>query len=237
MKTDDIDDIIKQGITEHCEDEIDRCMNTLQKEDCVSSEFKQKMEQFIEKEHKRFIRKRFIKRVSCLFIPIVIISCVISFNGNVGADCMDFIRNYFAKGLKTYQDPDIKEDNTEDVVRNEIAGFELTYIPDGFELVAEKEDKCGKKINYKKNEMEMFFQYYLISDSNHVFDHENKNYETIIIDNEKKCEYYKEVNKKEGSVIVWKYKGFLCRIDIFNPDNSFNKKELIKLVRGVKYIK
>lgn len=255
------DELIKAGIKEYHDSEIDSIMAAPQEVE-VSEEFKKNMEQLInnmgnnaddskktntddnmddipvnntfDNAPKKAGSHKVIKRIACVAVILIAGAAVIGIaNKDVGARYIDFLREYIMGGFTEYKGTD-KDANKTD------GEFELTYIPEGFELSEETHEQNDKKNDgcymFKNDNKILLFKYAVMSSSMVQFDNEDMEHSFLILNTGVKGDYYKSTNGTDESSFVWKQDGYMCWINIHGIDETRAEKELLNVANGVRKI-
>lgn len=240
MNSDEKNDMtIHNVVTELHNYELDELSDELPDGLRVSDRFKDNMlDEITRLGTKSNVSLRLIRTAACFIAVIAIGAFVVTTNEDVGANCMDFIREFINGGLTKYEgynNPDkISEDSDAD---GEIVGYKLSYVPEGFELVdrelAEKNEIFDIYF-YEKGNVLLSFKCVNSNKSNHSFDNEQFEHKVVILENGMKCDYYKGVNGKKEDIIVSKRGGFVCYLSIDDFDEKWNEEELFKIANQIK---
>lgn len=255
------DELIKAGIKEYHDSEIDSIMAAPQEVE-VSEEFKKNMEQLInnmgnnaddskktntddnmddipvnntfDNAPKKAGSHKVIKRIACVAVILIAGAAVIGIaNKDVGARYIDFLREYIMGGFTEYKGTDKDANKTDGV-------FELTYIPEGFELSEETHEQNDKKNDgfyiFKNGNIYVLFKYTTSDSSMFQLDNENLEHSFLVLDNGSKGDYYRRTDGNDESKLVWKQDGYICWINISGADETWAEKELLNVANGVREI-
>jgi hypothetical protein len=252
------DELIKAGIKEYHDNEIESVMAAPQQIE-ASEEFKKNMEQFINgmgnsadgstetntdgnpvnNLHNNVPKKagshKMIKRIACVAVILIAGAAVIGIaNKDVGARYMDFFREYLLGGFTEYKGTD-KDANKTD------GEFELTYIPEGFELSKETHEQNDKKndglYTYINGDKLLLFKYTTSEVAQFQLDNENLEHSYLVLDNGIKGDYYKCADGNDENKLVWKQDGYMCWINISGADETWAEKELLNVANGVREVR
>lgn len=224
-KKEDYDDYmeVKNNVVPFHDDEIDN----IQELDYlkVTDKFRDSVKQDVFDKMDRQIKlTKGLKKIACFALIIGVVGVIAATNGNVGARYMDFIRDYLTGGFTQYEGYDIDEGQ-------DIVGFEMTYIPEGFEKYEKwKFDNNHIAVKYYiKDDMSILFNYSRNEDSKYIVDNENLKLYSLLLDNGIKCECYEGINEK---TLVWDYEDYICQLTVINCGNDW-KNVLINVASGI----
>lgn len=222
-----MDDYLKEVISEYYEEEFlsDDSMEELE----ISEEFKKNMDSLISRaDNKKHQSRRagIIKWAACAAVAIIVISVVVSLNTNTQAGALDYIRAIFSGGFDQYK-PSSAVRNDDD-----ITGFQLGYIPEGYEL--ESSQKTNKFVQYVYccNESKMIFMYCKNkskSNNNVVIDNENGEHQYVKLEDGTRCDYYNKDDEVSGKYMIWKKGKYICRLSNDNDAEC----DLIKIANNI----
>jgi len=230
-------DVIREAIVNLHESELEGLANELPDGLELSDEFIREMDYEFEKLKAK--RRRMINtgKAACFAVIISIGALFITSGNEVGANCLEFIREFIDGGMTKFQGNDsIKEHTDESDINADIKGYKLSYVPEGFELVeddtVEEEGTVFYDV-YKNNETMIVYKCFDSVKSDIYIDNENYIHKVIVLDNGAKCDYYIGIKEKHRSIIAYRVDRFICCLSMEGYDDKLNYDEILKMVNGL----
>ena len=228
MSTNVNDDFLKEVISEYYEEEL--YAKDKMDELVPSDEFRENMDRLIKSVDKNSYNKKKnvvrLKWAACVASVLIVASFLVGLNNDVQAGCLDFIKSLFAGGFDGYE-PVEDSDDTDDII-----GFHMGYIPEGYELVSEEESGVYNIYEYIKDGHRLIFAYYAYDSSVYtVVDNEYREHSIIELDDGTRCDYYIDNKKTSESNLIWKKGKYICYLV---KDSANSECDLLKIANSIR---
>lgn len=211
----------------------------------VSPEFHQKMMKLISHSYRLAMVRRNMKRVAAFFLAALatlLLLCTI--NEDIRAFCVRFLKENLFGGMTAYTSP-ADSSSVESLVepdKDEIIGFRLGYVPEGFEYDEERsvvrEGFCRGRLVYTNNKKgSAIVLRYFASDKGLIsMDNQHSKVDVIQLANGSVCEYYKSQKEGSESALLWETGEYFCYLMIDDWQEGWEEKELIKIANNVENV-
>lgn len=180
----------------------------------------------------RVALRRLPKKVACLFLAVcagMLLVCTV--DGNARAKCLDWFRMLVEDGTTEYR---ISQTDTVADSQKALIGFELGYLPKGFELYKREVDNNRGSFLYRKADIVLEFDYVMNSKQKIWTDNEHGDYTSITLEDGTICEYYESNEAGNESMLVWKQDSCACALMMYDNGTEWVKRELIHMANEVK---
>lgn len=199
----------------------------------VSLGFLRGMQEMIHVNRRHGELRKIARRVAGFFFGILaslILLC--SINEDLRASCLQFLRSAI-EGMIEYQS--VPETETTPSGEN-IVGFKLGYVPDGFEL--ESYDSSNGIISYKSEAQEIFLDFSYNKDSTRIMriNGEHSSVKKINLPDGSEAEFYSNIDQDSTCLLIFKKYQYICCLSLTYSRNIDIENELIQIAKNIKSV-
>lgn len=195
-----------------------------------SPEFQRKLNKLFRQEKWKRKLCSFGRNAASLFIVFLgsfYLLCAL--DSDVRATCIQWIKTAVSGGMTNYQAA--SPDNVSPNKKNEqVAGFSLEYIPDGYVLKSADMGECTGKATYCKGTKQLEFSYIIAKNADALISNENSKLSHIELNDGTVCDLYKSVSDGHDSKLIWQKRNFICTLYV----SEVSENELAQIAESVK---
>ena len=219
-------------------------LEELEAEYSVSDTFLAKMERVLRRVRIREQLRRSMKNVAAvLLIMLAIYMTLLAFNDKVRAFTMNFIRTYIIEKMTAYSIPGAS-DSSKSKNERKLTGIELTYVPEGFELVKGFDEPFNEisgtlvyenKIDQNRKSILVFRYINNIDTQEYAIESEHTSSSTITLKNGIICDFFHSDIEKYVSSLAWIRESTLYSLSLNDYMEDDEKDELVKIAEGIHF--
>ncbi len=219
--------MLKQAVAAYMEEEFAR----LPSEDEIgehhfSPEFEQKMEALLTRGIRPYRRRTAGKRVAVLAAVIALLAACMLSVGAVRESIVSFFTEVYEEFTAIiFEQP---EESVQTDAAVSIDEIEITYIPEGFELVSESKDDIARRVEYADNsDKRIIIRQTLNGNMQRSIDTEGIKSEEVFVWGQKGIYF----ENKGVSTIIWNDEK-----QVFYVSGNLNKNEIVNIAESISII-